>query len=165
MAVPRLTDEIKYAPHPWNKCQLCGHTSNDICTFRMWQECDEQDKPEPGNVFIVCRGDNDDSPCQKKIDDHPRCYQQVPWGMGEPGQFMLLCGDCPNRAYFTCGHAHMKKNGGEGILVELSNPFGASVRMHGMNPETGELERVHFAMPTPAVACEGHPTKKPRTQG
>src|ERR1039457_5947918 len=78
-------------PDIFKRCQLCGFTSkhDDICEFRMLISCDENDKPEPGNVLIRCQQEA----CVKAIADHPRLYVDVPWGRGAPGHFILVCGD------------------------------------------------------------------------
>jgi hypothetical protein len=161
MTVPRLTADIKFPLTTFNRCQLCGH-EGDICDFQMWLECDEADKPEPGNVIVVCRPEQSPE-CQKVIDDHPRAYFLVPWGQGEPGWLMLLCGNCPNRTLngtvCGCKHPHLKANGGDGLLIEFNSPFGnnATVCFH---TEDGGHRCVDW-FPKPAITCEGHPTEKP----
>lgn len=114
----RLTDNLKHPLTTFKRCQLCGFEGTDICEFRMWNECDDSDKAEPGNVIIVCR----QKACGDVIDKHPRLYRQVPWGAGGPGMFMLLCGDCEYRDGSKCRHPNLKANGGEGLEVKLSGP-------------------------------------------
>lgn len=89
-------------------CQFCGHSSDDICEFRMWQRCDSNE--------IACRGDA----CRKIIDDDPLLFIEVPWSQGGPGRFMLICGDCPHRSEYSCKHPDLKTNGGEGLLVHFT---------------------------------------------
>jgi hypothetical protein len=104
----------------FRKCQLCGYISDEITDFWMWQECDEKDVPKPGVFVITCRQDL----CRKEIDDHPVLYMLHQWATGEPGHFMLLCGECDFRSVFDCTHPHLKKNGGEGLAVVLDWPMG-----------------------------------------
>lgn len=107
----RLTTEARkqFPLTTFNRCQLCGFESDDICEFRMWLECDDMDKPEAGNVLVVCKG------CRSKISEHERLYHLVPWGLGEPGYLILLCGDCKFREDTQCKHPDLKKNGGKGL--------------------------------------------------
>ena len=145
----RLTDEILAPPNKFNQCQLCGR-EGDICSFQMHQECSEDDKPEKDRYLIICREGN----CYQRLLDHERLYKHVPWGMGQAGALMLLCSDCPSRKNFSCAHPDLKANGGPGLLVNLANPLGIlHMSWHGESPGP--------QWPTPATACEGHPTKKP----
>lgn len=114
----RLTASAKYPSSTFHVCQLCGHTNpRDIVEFRMWNECDEHDVPEPGNYLVICAKGK----CNQILDDHPRLYVEVPWGQGGPGAFMLLCGDCTFRSGYKCTHADLKANGGDGLEVKFSN--------------------------------------------
>ena len=154
---PRLTEAAKAYPlDSFMRCQLCGHTSpyKDICEFQMWLECNDQDMPEEGNVLITCRQEA----CQKVIDDHPRGYSLVSWGQGLPGYFMLLCGDCPHRNGTNCSHPHLKINGGEGLLIEMSNPLG--VGHVTVCTDDGRTRCISNMFPQPATSCEGHPRKR-----
>lgn len=119
----RLTQSVKFPLDTFKRCQLCGYTSqyDDICEFRMWVECDEQDNPEPNNVIVLCNKKH--SECSRVLDNHPRLYIEVPWGNGGPGNFMLLCGDCKFRDKTTCTNPQLKANGGEGIEVKFHNPL------------------------------------------
>lgn len=127
------------------RCQLCGFESDDICEFYQWVEADEQDRPTD-QLLITCR----QSSCQAVIDEHPRLYIAVPWGAGKPGQFMLLCGDCPNRSNSSCTHPDLKANGGEGLEVSFSStPLSAAIVCY----TDGTCSRVK----RPAVKCKGKP--------
>lgn len=132
------------------QCQLCGKGFDDICELRMWQECDDQDNPEAGNYLVVGKC------CRYKIREHPRMYREVPWGKGEPGAFILLCGNCPFRAGFKCTHPHLKTNGGQGLLLNTTNPIGTGP-VH-LNYGRGRGAFVDFSV---FSMCEGHPTEKP----
>ena len=114
----RLTKHLNHPLDTFKRCQLCGYTNNDICEFRMWQECDENDIPEENNVFILCKGK-----CRKALNDHPRLYVEVPWSMGGPGKFMLTCGDCLHRLGPFCTNLDLKDNGGEGLQVNFALPM------------------------------------------
>jgi hypothetical protein len=142
--MPRLTENVAHPLSTFKRCQLCGFEGHrDICEFRMWVECDEQDKPEPGNVLVVCRGEA----CRKAISDHPRLYIEVPWGEGLPGHFMLLCGDCAFRKGVGCTHPDLKSNGGAGLKVSIGGPFSnVRVCFSDGTSSTG---------PHPAVECIG----------
>jgi len=37
----------------FKRCQLCSHTSDDICAFRMWYECKEWRMIEASRNKIV----------------------------------------------------------------------------------------------------------------
>lgn len=132
----------------FNRCQLCGFASYDICVFRMWTECDDADQPEPGNILIACKK----GACAQRIHDHARLYIEVPWGRGDPGHMMLLCGDCPSRNGSNCTHPKRKTNGGPGLAARVY-PSTVDVWL-----TTTDGCR-HVQAPQPVVACEGHPTK------
>lgn len=144
----RLTETAKYPLDNFQRCQLCGFTSNDICEFRLLMECDDNDKPEQDKVIVRCRQEA----CIKVVDDHPRLYMEVPWGQGHPGIFMLLCGDCPNRKGTTCTHSDLKANGGQGLEVRLSNNPNIIVCFN-------DGKGCRNLWPNPATRCKGHPTK------
>ena len=152
----RLTDEIKFHLTTFNRCQLCGFESQDICKFKLWQECDEEDKPEPGKLMIVCDNDIDDKadgterPCAQRIEDHPRLYLQVPWGMGRPGYFILLCGPCKYRDGLRCKHSDLKENGGQGLDVSI----GGLAAIYCTAGDHDFDLKCHHA-PRPAVDCKG----------
>jgi hypothetical protein len=135
-------------PDTFKKCQLCEHTSDDICEFRMWQRCDEQDNLIESHL-ITCNSEA----CFQQIDADPILFREVPWSQGGPGRFMLLCGNCPNRKEFDCQHPNLKSNGGKGLLVNLAQPFlgGARVCM---------ADGTSFRFGNPADRCEGHPDPK-----
>jgi len=148
---PKLTETAKY-PIPedsFRQCQLCGYTNDDICSFHMWYEGDDKDQVESKSspILITCRQEA----CDTIIEDHPRLYSRVPWGMGYLGRFVLLCGDCPNRKGTSCTHPDGKDNGGEGLLVKFTNPLGVGmIRIKHSSGGVGTL-------PTPATSCAGHP--------
>ena len=109
----RITTTLQFPLDTFKRCQLCGYESSDICEFRMWNECDDNDKPEANNILVLCRFD-----CAEYMDQHPRLYLEVPWSNGGPGKFMLLCGNCQFRQGVMCTHSDLKANGGEGLEVK-----------------------------------------------
>lgn len=147
----RLTDKA-LPPNVFTQCQLCGYTGkySDICEFKMYFECDDDDKIIDRNkVLIACKQEA----CQKVIGDHPRLYQEAPWGAAAPGAFMLLCSDCPSRANFQCLHPNLKKNGGAGLEVKMAanQPIVRVCFSNGTSRERG--------FPTPMIECEGNTRK------
>lgn len=154
MALPRLTEEADpKAPITFLQCQLCQTVHTDICSIRIWQECDEQDKPE--DRFLVACQKNPE--CQNKIDEHPRGYKQVEWGAGAAGRFVLLCGDCSYRKEWDCTHPKLVKNGGAGLTVHFSNMFGNTSTI------ICTTKGCHRP-PLQGVSCEGLPIDHPRYQ-
>lgn len=139
----RLTEQTNYPLDTFSRCQLCGK-EGDICSFYMWEECDDADQPEPGNVLVICR----DGPCNQQLQDHERLYHQVPWGQGGPGHFMLLCGSCENRDGTKCTHPKLKANGGDGLLVNFANLLRGIVCFND-----GQSRPI---FPSPATKCEGY---------
>ena len=140
----RLTDQVKHDLSVFNRCQLCGKTG-DICSFRMFIECDDDDQPLKDNLLIICS----EGPCRNRLTDHPRLYQEVPWSAGGPGKFMLLCGNCKSRNKTTCSHPSLQENGGEGLLVTFTKTPLHGVRMCFSNGTSNVIHRI------PATSCEG----------
>ena len=131
-------------PCSFTRCWICGHESNDICEFRMWQECDEQDKPE-GSFIIACRS----KACNRFIDKHPRLYVGVMWAGNTPGRLMLVCSDCEKRQGFECTDPRARTNGGDGLSCRVTHPL------------TGIVCTEHSCYPFPPVVheCEGYKKK------
>lgn len=119
MVMSRLTEEAQYPLDRFDRCQFCGRVDADLCTLRMWYECDEQDQPEnPPRVLVICRGEEDydeGRKCRARLDHHPRGYRPVPWLGGSPGHFLKLCGPCTFRSDASCTHPDLKINGGQGL--------------------------------------------------
>lgn len=116
---PRLTD-AGGVPKDFLTCQLCGTVVDnaDVCAMRLWRECDEDDKPEPGKLLVTCRS----AACDKIVTDHLRLYIEI--GQGRPGTFLLLCGECVHRTPTGCDHRDVRANGGSGLRVGVSGPVG-----------------------------------------
>jgi hypothetical protein len=146
--VERLTEIASFPLTTFNRCQLCGFTDKDICEFRMWQECDEEDKPEPYNVLVLCRSEQ----CMTKLREHPRLYREMPWGQGQPGHLMLVCGPCTLREGTRCSHSVLKANGGEGLKLYIDNFLANAVVCS--HDENGEL-RCNHGFHRPFVRCDG----------
>ena len=163
MTMPRLTESVSHPLTTFNRCQLCGFSDDDIVYFRMWYECDEHDHVEqPVRVLVACDPEKSKTkghPCWKAIEDHPRLYWEVEWGLGEPGHFMLLCGDCQHRKGAACTHPDLKTNGGEGLMVQFHGPL-ALIGYHDES-EPGDALRCR-QWTGPAVACAGLPEEDSR---
>jgi hypothetical protein len=126
-------------------CTFCDRSGGDICDYRMWQKTDTNDKPVDA-YMIACTG----AACRKRIDDDQALFIEVPWGVGGPGKFMLLCGDCTHRDGFSCKHPNLKSNGGTGLEVKFSNlPIFNSFICGPDDCKT---------MPAPASWCVGNPS-------
>jgi hypothetical protein len=86
----------------------------------MFTECDDKDITEEGNIIVVCKSKD----CNKLIDNHPRLYIQVPWGLGKPGHLMLAgCSDCKYRDNGSCTHPNLIANGGNGLEISYNKPI------------------------------------------
>ena len=141
----KLTDHAQH-PDTFLRCQLCGKLHPHICELDMWQECDEDDELEDKWIILCREGD-----CHKRLQDHDRLYHKVPWSMGGPGRFMLVCGNCDHRDEFDCKHPNLKANGGDGLEVMISRPLGTGWICGGDGCK--RIENLHG----PANACEGNP--------
>ena len=153
--MPRLTKTLKFPLDTFLRCQLCGYGSprEDICEFRMWYECDDADHPETDKVLVACKK------CEPAIIAHARGYQQVEWGMGAPGHFILVCGSCVWRKGIDCTHAKLKKNGGEGLEVKVSRPLGDIMVCVCGHDETDGRSLHCEPMFSPVTSCEGFADK------
>lgn len=152
----RLTEDAPYPLTNFCKCQICGYEKDDICEFRMYLECDEQDKPEPYNILITCKSDE----CFSVIEKHERLYFSPAWGTGAPGYFMLLCSDCPHRKGGYCTHPDLKSNGGEGLLLHMAGDpiFQANICYHDADSEYGLK---CSSLKAPFTGCAGLPPDDP----
>jgi hypothetical protein len=138
MIHPRLTESAPYRLDRFDRCQLCGRVTTDICTLRMWYECDDQDAPDYTRVLITCRGEEDydeGRDCRATLEQHPRGYQLVPWLGGHPGHFFKLCGPCTFRNGAECRHPDLKQNGGEGLDFKCNRHPFAGTRVSYHNPD------------------------------
>lgn len=160
----RLTDHVHPLPNDtFCFCQICNTRGNDITGFTMWQECDESDNPIPGAYLIHCKSPE----CYKVVEEHPRLYMEVPWGQGEAGALMLLCGGCKLRTgNFACTSPKLIKNGGKGLTVMQTNS-GITVHMCSHEDIVGDPEAEVPArsqrtslFPSPFVECEDRQNMK-----
>lgn len=148
MSYPRLTKHAHPVPtDTFAFCQVCGTRFSDLPVVRLYEEWDDQDQREPGNYILIGQC------CKAKMESHPRGYSQVPWGRGEPGALVLLCGDCPHRSGFQCSHPHAKSNGGKGILVAKDFPLGSASIHINCGKDSGYIDFFVYNQ------CEGHPSK------
>ena len=152
----RLTQSTEYSLSTFNRCQLCGHESVDICEFQFWKECDEEDKPEPYSILVTCTK----TECDKVIGDHERLYIRLPWSGGQPGHFSLLCGDCPRRHGTHCTHPNLKINGGEGLDLAMAGDqiFDAVICYHDSETGGHKCRKPH----RPYTKCSGLPEDHPK---
>ena len=107
---PRLSQSLPH-PHP-QKCAACGKWDREEI-LSLWQEHDEQDKPETRYV-LLCR------PCgEKLIEPHVRLHSEINRNTPAPGA-MEICGDCRFRDGTWCAKA--KGNGGPGVVISAAKP-------------------------------------------
>ena len=152
----RLTETVEHDLSTFKRCQLCGFTDTDICEFRLWRECDDDDKPEPYSILVTCRSES----CLQTIVNHERLYSQISWGMGHPGHLVLLCGDCNYREGGRCTHPDLTVNGGSGLDLAYESMIpGAIVCYHDDSAEYGLR---CGPLPRPFTRCAGLPPDHPR---
>lgn len=140
MAYPRLTETAPYPLDRFDRCQLCGKIYTDVCSLRMWYECDDNDVPEqPPRVLVICRAE--DSICLVQLEAHPRAYLLVPWRGGAAGHLQMLCGPCTYRNSASCTHPDLKTNGGQGLDFTChKHPLaGTHISYHEDQDESGGL--------------------------
>lgn len=143
--LPKLSDLcLPLLKHTLSFCQLCGKEYKDKAAVRLWEEYDDSNKKTGPNSKVIVVGVKC---CQRKIDDHPRGYLQVPWGRGKPGMFPLVCGDCKHRKDLTCINPQAEINGGPGIDAILYDPLGG-INVHVHNQGWADFRVVG--------ECKGH---------
>jgi len=102
---------------PLSACNLCGlppGSPEDLVVFR---EHDERDWPIAGDAALVFVA-RDHERCSRAVTAHPRLYARE---TGVPGSFPRLCGPCEHRAGLACRNPRAKVNGGEGVLIQVTN--------------------------------------------
>lgn len=108
---PRLSQTLPHL-HPL-KCAECGRPERDRL-LTLWQECDEQDRPE-NRYVLLCK------PCGDRIvGPHVRLYRSIDRNSPAPGA-MEICADCRFRDGLWCARA--KCNGGEGVTITAAQPL------------------------------------------
>jgi hypothetical protein len=145
LATVRISDRPERGADPLRQCNVCGTPSREMT---VWREHDERDRPIEDARRVVYLG-KDHSECRAYLDDHPRLYSEI---MGDPGSFPI-CGDCLHRSGFRCGHPDLKVNGGDGLRIELSDPFRGAVCVltSASNIADGRMRR--------AIRCVGNPAR------
>lgn len=140
----------KLPPKPWPRlsetladtgpgcCQACGSTVG----VSRWNECDEDDQPEPVAVTL-CGACSD-----RLIEDHPRLYRQLLDDEPMPGS-MPICADCPARKGVRCTSPVAGFNGGPGLDYE---PKPYSVHLC-RSPR--RLSGWKWLFPGPVKSCSG----------
>jgi hypothetical protein len=143
--MPRLSNSLLGSRHP-NVCQSCGRRGEQNqpdahVALSVWRECDSNDKPDRC-VVVLCEK------CEKKIvPPHPRLYIQHELHQPCPGA-MLTCADCVLRHKLRCTHPDLKRNGGEGLILDMPTPRRAHFNFGGGRGEV----RTIFLGP---VTCTG----------
>ncbi len=94
-------------------CWLCGLPAFHM---RRLRECDDNDKPRPGDDALIYVGAEHDA-CNLLLEEHPRLYLDE---QGAPGQFGI-CAPCDSRQGLTCASPFLKKNGGPGLTVTVDH--------------------------------------------
>lgn len=103
-------------------CNLCGLPAFNL---RLVRECDDNDRPKPGDDALLYVG-AEHAQCSKLLDDHARLYIDE---AGEPGKFGL-CADCTQRGAnaLKCLSPFLKTNGGPGLTVTVDHLPGIICR-------------------------------------
>lgn len=105
-------------------CVVCGGACPED-ELQAWRECDERDRPLGGvDAVVFLGGGREHAACRKRLTDHPRLYIETP---GDPGTFPRLCGSCVYRDGRTCRHPDLRANGGQGLRVDISDPFRGAI--------------------------------------
>jgi hypothetical protein len=140
-AWPRLSQTLPHL-HP-EKCAACGKWEREEI-LSLWQECDEQDKPETRYV-LLCR------PCADQVvEKHCRLYGEISRNAPAPGA-MEICSDCRFRDGTWCSRA--KSNGGDGVVVTAAQPMTAF--MDGTDSKGRRRGWVAKLYSTAPWACSG----------
>ena len=108
-AWPRLSQTLP-VKHP-HQCGQCGVKETGAAPLGLWQECDQNDKPEMRYV-LLCEG------CSSSIiEPHVRLYFHLDRNAPAPGA-MGICADCKFRDGLWCARA--KANGGDGVTISAA---------------------------------------------
>ncbi len=121
---PRLSETLSGTRHR-DYCQCCGKHNHDLeSDLTMWQEHDNNDKPE--HIFLMlCEHCNAPSGKRTKstlIEAHPRLYGAVHEHAWYPG-IMHLCTNCQFHHELSCTHPDQKSRGGNGLEITGPEPF------------------------------------------
>lgn len=128
----------EWAPnaHPL-KCGNCATTDPKDPPLRLWEECDEDDKPELRFV-LLCKRCSD-----ILVEKHERLYEPRDRNAPAPGA-MEICVDCAFRLKLRC--TRTKRAGGPGVLITAPQPMRGFI--------DGSKYRGPFAYyATPPTAC------------
>jgi hypothetical protein len=133
----RLSEQLGGPVRP-DRCQGCG----SVCDLALWQEHDEQDRPEP-IVIILCER------CSKRtIGPHPRLYAELERNRPWPGA-MAICDRCRFRDRLRCTHPAAKANGGAGVELTIARPVTAH-----LSRSPRRLSGFVMWWPHPATDCD-----------
>jgi len=135
MPFPRLTEDLT-GPRSPHECASCGDLNPD----ELWQECDDQDKPEL-RFLLLCRK------CSKRlIKPHPRLYHDRQRSEPIPG-LMAICDNCIHRNFYACDQT--KAAGGPGVVITVAKPSTCHLYFGGGR---GRWMKLYH---TPPHACTG----------
>jgi hypothetical protein len=117
---------VRRGTDPIRVCSICGlDVDHKDLPSEVWRECDERDRPLPGDEHVIFLGQGKvHEACRKTLNAHPRLYVEE---TGAPGHFPALCVDCVHRDGFGCRHPDLKANGGAGLRVGLHDPFANAI--------------------------------------
>jgi hypothetical protein len=127
-------------------CNVCGLPADPVL-LQAWREHDERDLPIHGPDALVYL-DSSHKDRKKILDDHPRLYAE---DAGTPGAFPKICGPCVNRRGLGCAHPDLRANGGDGLRVQISDPFRGAI----LCGRHGQIRPVKHAF-----GCDGLKTKE-----
>lgn len=137
---PRLTETLPKCTER-NACRACGQIYEDGATLQLWQECDDQDKPQLRWLW-VCEA------CEKKvITAHPRLYIGRTANSPAPGA-MKICWGCSFSNQSRCDCPTASANGGTGIIIKTSPPISCLVDGTRNGRRTGWRETLYFHPPS-----------------
>lgn len=118
---PRLSVDLPY--NGFGVCARCQRSKAQLPVGKdltTWEECDHNDKPE-GIYLRLCE------PCGKRlIEPHLRLYHRKQKHAPMPGA-MPTCADCKIRDGLRCTSPLLKRNGGQGLPLDLPRPANAMV--------------------------------------
>jgi len=150
---PRLTETLT-GPRAYGWCSGCGvHRPNDMRLLpglTLWQECDENDKPELRYLWLCIDCSN------KLIEPHPRLYERLHSFTPVIGA-MSMCTDCVHRKGLSCAHPEARINGGPGIEIQAGSSSRAFMDGTRNGKRTGWTVTMYHS---PPVSCAGRTTAR-----
>lgn len=105
---PRLTETLR-GPRNYHACSSCGVRPTALVDLQLWQEHDDNDKPEMRFILLCKR-------CEPMIKPHPRLYAQHHRWAPAPGA-SAICEGCRFRDGLSCTHPNLTATGGVGLMA------------------------------------------------